>query len=149
MFREKITRAKLENICRQSTIATLMKPFHYDSRLSAAKDNGNAQIAAAVRNLDAAILQHHVANCMHLLTWQHTDLQSQISNTLSKHPHMNKRTLQNSEEEPIRVRNGPSGNRLALEVSLSPAAATLPQKRDVSCSSVLLKADATQGLCSQ
>ena len=28
---------------------------------------------------------------------------------------MNKRTLQNSEEEPIRVRNGPSGNRLALE----------------------------------
>ena len=37
------------------TIATLMLPLEYNSRLSAAKDSGITQAAAATRNLDAAI----------------------------------------------------------------------------------------------
>ena len=54
-FKRKITGAKIEKICWQSTIAASMQPLHYDLRCPAAKDNSIMHAAAAPSNLDAAI----------------------------------------------------------------------------------------------
>ena len=53
-FKRKITRAKIEKICWQITIASLMEPLQYDLRCPAAKDNSITHAAAAPSNLDAA-----------------------------------------------------------------------------------------------
>ena len=39
-----------------------MRPLHYDSRLSAAKDRSSVPTAAAARNLDAAITMRFAAS---------------------------------------------------------------------------------------
>ena len=54
IFKRKITSAKVEKICWQTTIAAWMQPFQYDLRCSAAKDNSITHAAAAPSNLDAA-----------------------------------------------------------------------------------------------
>ena len=54
-FKMKSASAKIEKICWQITIATLIQQFQYDWRRPAAKDNSITHAAAEPSNLDATI----------------------------------------------------------------------------------------------
>ena len=109
-----------------------MQPLQYDLRCPAAKDNSITHAAAVPSNLDAANYNAFCSitsqTCTDLRTWQHQmttimqqfhcDPQPQIQSRNEKNyaHRRNHSSLQNTEEEPIRDRNGRSRTRRTHEV---------------------------------
>ena len=112
-FKRKIASAKIEKICWQITVAALVEPLQYYLRDPAAKDKSITHAAVAPSNLDAAIPMRSATTG---------------SRHAKNYAHRNNHSLQNTEEEPIKLGTtaaAPAAHRRYLS---SPAAATLHGK---------------------
>ena len=112
-FKRKIASAKIEKICWQITVAALAEPLQYYLRDPAAKDKSITHAAVAPSNLDAAIPMRSATTG---------------SRHAKNYAHRNNHSLQNAEEEPIKLGTtaaAPAAHRRYLS---SPAAATLHGK---------------------